>query len=94
VFELYYGAFRSARPTENLANLERLGSEILAFDRNDARQAGEIRAILERHGTPIGGYDVLIAGQARARGLILVTSNSREFRRVPSLHLEDWSRPI
>ena len=64
--------------------------EILPFDAEDARHAGEVRAALERAGTPIGGYDVLIAGQALARDLILVTHNMREFERVAGLRIEDW----
>ena len=57
---------------------------------NDAREAGEIRAHLAAQGVPIGSYDVLIAGQARARALTLVTHNTREFARVPRLQVEDW----
>lgn len=64
---------------------------ILDFDQNDAFVAGEIRAALAAKGTPIGPYDVLIAGQAKARGLTLVTNNVGEFNRVENLHVEDWS---
>jgi len=88
--ELYYGAFKSKRTASNVALVDALQVEILEFDRDDARQAGEIRALLAMRGTPIGPYDVLIAGQARARGLILVTRNTREFARVPDLAIEDW----
>lgn len=88
--ELYFGAFKSARQARNLRNLEALSFDIVDFDRRDARQAGEIRAALVAAGTPIGPYDVLIAGQARARDLTLITNNTREFRRVPGLRIEDW----
>jgi tRNA(fMet)-specific endonuclease VapC len=88
--ELYYGAFKSKRTASNVALLDALQFEILEFDQDDARQAGEVRALLAMRGTPIGPYDVLIAGQARARGLILVTRNTREFARVPDLAIEDW----
>ncbi len=88
--ELFYGAFRSRRSAENLARLDELRFPIIDFDRDDARQAGIIRAELAARGTPIGPYDVLIAGQAVARDLILVTHNTREFRRVPGLQIEDW----
>lgn len=64
---------------------------ILDFDQNDAFVAGEIRAALAAKGTPIGPYDVLIAGQAKARGLTLVTNNVGEFNRVENLQVEDWS---
>jgi tRNA(fMet)-specific endonuclease VapC len=63
---------------------------VLEFDKEDARQAGAIHALLVSQGTPIGAYDVLIAGQAVARNLILVTHNTREFGRVPGLRFEDW----
>jgi tRNA(fMet)-specific endonuclease VapC len=90
--ELYYGAFKSRRAASNIALVDTLQFEVLEFDREDARQAGEIRALLAAHGTPIGPYDVLIAGQARARELTLVTHNTAEFSRVPALQLEDWER--
>lgn len=54
------------------------------------RHAGEIRAALAAQGAPIGGYDVLIAGQARSRSLTLVTRNMREFQRVDGLRVENW----
>jgi tRNA(fMet)-specific endonuclease VapC len=60
------------------------------FDGDDARQAGVLRAQLASQGRSIGPYDVLIAGQALARGLILVSHNTREFGRVPDLQVEDW----
>jgi tRNA(fMet)-specific endonuclease VapC len=90
VHELFYGARRGQRTTENLVRIESLRFEVLSFDREDARHAGEVRAMLAAAGTPIGPYDVLIAGQAIARGLTLITHNVREFQRVPALNLEDW----
>jgi tRNA(fMet)-specific endonuclease VapC len=88
--ELYYGAFKSQRVDANLARVEGLQFEVLPFDTEDAQHAGEIRAQLAAAGTPIGPYDVLIAGQARARELVLVTHNVREFARVDGLKVEDW----
>ena len=88
--ELFYGAYRSARQSQNLALLDGLRLAVLEFDKEDARQAGEIRAALAAAGTPIGPYDVLIAGQALARGLVLVTHNVGEFSRVGGLLIEDW----
>jgi tRNA(fMet)-specific endonuclease VapC len=70
-----------------------LDFKVLGFDANDARHAGQVRASLAAAGTPIGPYDVLIAGQALARNLTLVTSNVREFRRVPGLRVKDWLEP-
>jgi tRNA(fMet)-specific endonuclease VapC len=88
--ELYFGAYKRQRTEENLARLEILRFEVLEFDREDARSAGEIRAILARAGEPIGPYDVLIAGQALSRSLTLITRNVSEFGRVPALRLENW----
>jgi tRNA(fMet)-specific endonuclease VapC len=88
--ELFYGAFKSSRVAQNLALIDALQFTVLEFDKEDARQAGAICALLVSKGTPIGAYDVLIAGQAVARNLILVTHNTREFGRVPGLRLEDW----
>jgi tRNA(fMet)-specific endonuclease VapC len=88
--ELFYGAFNSRRAAQNLAVVDALQFAVLEFDKEDARQAGEVRALLASKGTPIGPYDVLIAGQAVARNMILVTHNTQEFGRVPGLRLEDW----
>ncbi|NTG49902.1 type II toxin-antitoxin system VapC family toxin [Agrobacterium rhizogenes] len=88
--ELFYGAYKGQRVADNLARVDALQFETLDFDREDARKAGEIRAALAILGTPIGAYDVLIAGQAVARDLILVTHNVRELQRVKNLRFEDW----
>lgn len=89
-YELFYGAFKGRQRVGNLARIEALPFEVVEFDREDARQAGEIRAILADAGTPIGPYDILIAGQALARSLTLITHNTREFSRVFGLQVEDW----
>ncbi len=91
--ELYFGAYRSEKVAFNLETLRLLFADlaILDFDREDARVAGEIRAELKRRGTPIGPYDTLIAGQAKARNLMLVTNNTGEFSRVAGLRIEDWT---
>ena len=91
LYELYYGAFKSQRRKHNVDLLDRLAFEIVPFDGGDARSAGEIRSRLERAGQPIGPYDLLIAGQAKARELVLITANTREFERVAGLRFEDWS---
>jgi tRNA(fMet)-specific endonuclease VapC len=94
LYELWYGIKKSVRPEENIARLSTfLALDVTPwpFDAEDAREAGEIRATLERSGTPIGPYDILIAAQARRRGALLVTANKREFARVPGLKTEDWA---
>nr|WP_261378749.1 PIN domain-containing protein [Cupriavidus gilardii] len=88
--ELFYGAYKGQRTAENLARVEALQFEVLDFDREDARQAGELRAMLAAAGTPIGPYDVLIAGEAIARKLTLITRNVRQFQHVPTITVEDW----
>jgi len=90
MFELAYGALKSNRVARNLKVLGDVGIPVLEFDAADARTAGEIRWKLEKEGMPIGAYDTLIAGQALARGLTLVTRNTREFGRVEGLRLENW----
>jgi len=89
-FELYFGAFNSARRVANLTTIDNIRFPIVPFDQTDARYAGEVRAALKTKGTPIGPFDVLLAGQALARNLTLVSNNMREFRRVPGLAVEDW----
>jgi len=90
--ELLVGAEKSNRPTEIRREIERFIArlEVLPFDDAAAAHAAEIRAQLERRGQGIGGYDTLIAGHARSRGLIVVTGNLREFSRVEGLRSEDW----
>lgn len=89
--ELYYGAYRSGRSAANLRVVDEIGLLVLDLTREDAREAGRVRATLATAGTPIGPFDVLIAGQALARGAVLVTHNSAEFERVDGLAVEDWS---
>jgi tRNA(fMet)-specific endonuclease VapC len=95
LFELRYGAAKSAQRNRNaqrIADFLAGPVEVLPFDSTDADEAGDIRATLERAGTPIGPYDILVAAQARCRDALLVTANEREFRRVPRLRVEDWAR--
>ena len=94
LFELRHGAAKRAFPERNLARFDDFLAatpHILAFDATDAAEAGEIRAFLEIQGKPIGPYDVLIAAQVRRRGAALVTTNRREFERVPGLIVTDWT---
>lgn len=92
VGELIYGAERSAKPEQNLADIEGLIArlEVLDFDTKAAKHFGEIRAELYAQGKPIGPYDMMLAGHARSQGLIMVTNNEKEFERVGGLRLENW----
>ena len=96
LFELIYGYEKSAQRARNeaaLRTLLTLDVEALPFELADAEHAGAIRAQLERVGTPIGHYDLLIAAQARRHRATLVTANQREFTRVPGLDVIDWPTP-
>lgn len=88
--ELCFGAYKSRRVAANLQNVHALQFEVVPISKADAERAGEIRAALQARGTPIGPYDVLIAGQAVARSLTLITHNVAEFSRVAGLEFEDW----
>ena len=90
--ELAYGVEKSAQPERNKLALSMMLSsiEIVAFDDAAADEYGEIRAGLERKGTPIGSLDMLIAAHARSLGCTLVTNNTKEFCRVEGLEVVNW----
>ena len=92
LFELQYGVEKSRykqRSEEALAKFL-LPLNIIDFDRSSAMEAASIRAQLEEEGTPIGAYDLLIAGLARSRDMTLVTNNTKEFERIAGLKVENW----
>ena len=94
-FELWYGVAKSARPEANARVVETFLAgpvSLLAFEPEDAKVAGRVRAGLEAAGKPIGAYDLLIAGQALRHTLTLITANGREFGRVKGLEWEDWGK--
>jgi tRNA(fMet)-specific endonuclease VapC len=90
--ELHYGAEKSARRLENLQVIAQFCArlEVLAFPEKAAAHFGQIRAEVERLGTPVGPLDMLMGAHARAEGLIVVTNNAREFRRLPGVSVENW----
>ncbi len=90
--ELIHGVEASAYPERNSLALNQFLSivDILPFDDEAAAEYGKICATLRRQGTPIGVMDMLIAAHAKAKGLIIVTNNVREFERVEGLGLENW----
>ena len=91
--ELMHGVEKSQAVEKNRIAMSLFLSAItvLDFDGEAAEAYGQIRAELERKGTPIDPMDLLIAGHARSQGLILVTNNTREFARVTGLRIEDWT---
>ncbi len=91
--EVDYGlALNAARAMKLAPVLDAFFSTIVTspFDEVDAKAAAAIRAALKTLGQPIGAYDVLIAGMGLARGLVVVTSNVGEFKRIGGLLVEDW----
>lgn len=92
--ELVFGAEHSQQVERNLADIEEMVArlEVLPFNGKAAYHFGRIRAELYSAGQPIGPYDMMIAGHARASGLILATNNIKEFVRVPGLLLENWAK--
>lgn len=92
LYELEYGIKKSRSPNKRIKQLEEMCSltKILPFAEKEAMVAASLRAHLEKKGTPIGHYDILIAGTALFHQGILVTNNTNEFRRVPKLKIENW----
>jgi tRNA(fMet)-specific endonuclease VapC len=90
--ELLYGAEKSARRLENLQVIDDFAArlEVLPFAAKAAAHYGQIRAELERAGTPCGPHDMQIGGHARSEGFIVVTNNTREFSRMPGVRVENW----
>lgn len=91
--ELRYGVAKSLHKEKNAEALNEfiIPLEIAAYDEAAALAYGDIRATLERAGTPIGSMDLLIAAHAMSQGLTLVTNNTREFSRVAGLNVADWA---
>ncbi|MEZ4599145.1 MAG: type II toxin-antitoxin system VapC family toxin [Syntrophotaleaceae bacterium] len=91
--ELRYGVAKSHYREKNAKALDEfiIPLEILPFDEEATRAYGEIRAALEKAGTPIGSMDLLIAAHAASLDATLVTNNTKEFIRVPGLRVEDWT---
>ncbi|MCI0415017.1 type II toxin-antitoxin system VapC family toxin [bacterium] len=94
VYELLTGCEKSEQRDRLLPEIKSFlrPFSLLTFKEQHAYRAASLRAHLEKAGTPIGAYDLLLAAQALTDGLTFVTNNTREFRRVKHLSLEDWSR--
>lgn len=91
--ELLHGVEKSQAVERNRLALLLFLSKItiLDFDSEAADEYGKLRADLERKGTPIGPMDMLIAGHAKSEQLIVVTNNTREFKRISGLEIQDWT---
>ncbi len=90
--ELFYGAENSQHPEENLKKQQSFLKHFISlpFDDKSAKIYGRIRSTLKRAGTPIGPNNLLIASIALAHNCILVTHNTKEFKRITELKIEDW----
>jgi len=91
--ELRYGVAKSSHREKNAKALDEfiIPLEVVSFDEEAAHAYGDIRATLEKAGTPIGAMDMLIAAHAVSIGIPLVTNNTREFERIPALTVIDWT---
>jgi tRNA(fMet)-specific endonuclease VapC len=91
--ELRYGVAKSKYREKNAKALDEfiIPLDITSFDEGAALAYGDIRTILEKSGTPIGAMDMLIAAHAVSMGVTLVTNNTREFSRIPTLDIVDWT---
>jgi tRNA(fMet)-specific endonuclease VapC len=92
IYELEYGVARSSSPRKRQQQLAQLCAlvHVLPFGRAEAKLTADIRTQLQKKGTPIGPYDLLIAGTALSNNAVLVTNNIKEFSRVPKLRIENW----
>ena len=92
VAELQFGVYNSKYIERNRISLIKFLTpfSVLNFDDSDAEEFGKIRTTLKNEGKIIGAYDMLIAAQALAKNLILVTDNTKEFCRIKTLTIEDW----
>jgi tRNA(fMet)-specific endonuclease VapC len=90
--ELRYGVAKSTYQEKNAKALDEFITplEVISFDEEAAHAYGDIRANLEKAGTPVGAMDMLIAAHAVSLGIPLVTNNTREFARIPTLNIIDW----
>ena len=91
--EMQYGIGKSSQPAKNQDALDQflLPLDILEFNALAAVEYGKIRSTLEKAGTPIGSFDMLIAAHAKSMRAVLVTNNTKEFDRVPDLKIENWA---
>ena len=90
--ELSYGVSKSSQPAQNQVALAQFAAplEILSYGDDAAQYYGDLRALLEKQGNPIGSLDMLIAAHALSIACTLVTNNEKEFIRIPNLKIDNW----
>jgi tRNA(fMet)-specific endonuclease VapC len=93
LMELYFGAYKSEKVAVNLAKVRTLENsfEVIAADKGSAEIYGMLKSALEKSGTPLDDFDLIIAACAMAHNLTLVTNNIKHFSRVEGLKLTNWS---
>jgi predicted nucleic acid-binding protein len=92
--ELYYGAYKSQRVASNLAKIKLLeeAMEVVPLGRESAHVFAMLKADLEKAGTPLDDFDLILAACALAHDLVLVTNNTKHFERIQGLRLTNWTR--
>ena len=92
--ELLYGVELSSKKKTNAAEVEALARHVTVLDwtRDAAQHDAEIRVALKRKGAMLGAHDLMIAAHARSMGATVITNNSKDFRRVPGLSIDNWTR--
>lgn len=94
--ELFYGARKSIRQEENLAQVHRVGElfQVVEVSRVIVETFASLKARLEAEGQRLEDFDLLIAATALVLGYRLITNNERDFSRIPGLEIENWTRPM
>ena len=94
LMELYYGAFKSQKVESNLAKVRKIENsiEIISVNKDQVELFGMLKVKLEKAGTPLDDFDLILAATALSQNLILVTNNERHFCRIEGLKIENWSK--
>jgi tRNA(fMet)-specific endonuclease VapC len=94
LMELYYGAFKSRKVESNLAKVRKIENslEIISVNKEQVEIFGMLKVKLEKAGTPLDDFDLILAATALSHNLILVTNNERHFSRIEGLKIENWSK--
>ena len=94
LMELYYGAFKSRKVESNLAKVRKIENslEIIPINNDQVELFGMLKVKLEKTGTPLDDFDLILAATALSHNLILVTNNERYFSRIEGLKIENWSK--
>ena len=93
LMELYYGAYKSEYVSGNLAKIKTIESsfEIISVGNESAEIYARLKALLQKMGTSLDDFDLIIASCALANNLVLVTNNTKHYKRIESLKLDNWT---